>query len=359
MRMLCKRALRHLVLFLLLLIAPILVTQISGMEAMPTAGFYMPQQDDISERIAERLLDNGFVSCSDPEELQHQVLTGELDCGAVFPEDFTQRIGKEDLEGSIRFYASPSSYTPELFRNHVAVAVYKEYVPYILMNAFVDTEVTDEMVLDEYDKMYDEGFAFAFDMQTVSGVALPEDPNARPMAIGTVAILMSTVLFALCAETADRTFRVMLGRLGLRKSLLAVLIPEILLNALSAAAFCGAGLALAGFTELVLPAVVYAFLVSGVGLLLASVPGRAKQVYVLLPVLVICAVALCPIYTDLSLLIPAVKGIRWVLPAYWLWPVAERPWLWAAVALGMLVLSVPVILLQFSVIRKYSLKKAE
>ena len=49
---------------------------------------------------------------------------------------------------------------------------------------------------------------------------------------------------------------------------------------------CISEMALAGFTELVLPAVVYAFLVSGVGLLLASAPGNAKQVYVLLPVLV-------------------------------------------------------------------------
>lgn len=353
MRILRKRTLRHLAVFLLLLIAPAFAVGICGVEELTNAGFYMPETDPVSTRVAEYLLQNGFVSCQDSQRMYRQVLAGELDCAVVFPEGFAQMIAQGALEGSIVFYVSPSSYAPDLFRNHVAAAVYKEYVPYISAKAFEGTGITETAVLAMYEEMFAQGHVFSFDVLTVSGAAMPEDPQGRSMAMGAAAILLSTVLFALSAETVERTFYPMLGRLGLQKSLKTVLLPQILADALMAAVFGGAGLAVAGFGELFFPTCVYALLIATVGLTLTLALPKTKQMYILLPALVIGGVALCPIYIDLGLLLPAVRGIRWLLPAYWLWEVTQRPVLWLLPAAASCLLGYLVLLLRFGILQKH------
>lgn len=327
-----KRTLRRWPVFLLLLLAPVFAVQLSGAQETPPAGLYMPENDPVSARVAEHLLDNGFVLCDDPETMGERVRIGELDCGAVFPEGFADRVADGELEGCIRFYVSPTSYTPELYKSHVTAAVYREYAPYISAEAFSGTEVSEADVVAEYEAMFAGGHAFSFDVIVGDGMADPENIKARSLAMGAAAILMCTVVFAFCAEILEKSFRPMLGRLGLGRCVYSVLLPETLLNALWAALFGGAGLYLAGFPELVLPVFIYAALLTGVGTLFASLFKSAKLVYILLPIIVICSAALCPVYTDLALLVPAVENVRSLLPAYWLWLIPEDAWLWVLIA---------------------------
>jgi len=92
-----KRALRRLLIFLLLLVAPLLAVQVSTAETSPPAGFYLAEKTPSAERVREHLLKNGFVSLDDPEMLLEQVRQGTLDCGAIFPEDLTERITQGKL----------------------------------------------------------------------------------------------------------------------------------------------------------------------------------------------------------------------------------------------------------------------
>lgn len=353
MKIICKRILRRWTVFLLLLAAPVLAVQVSRSEEPPPAGFCMAQEDAITGRIAQHLLQNGFVEYADPTRIPELVRRGELDCGAVFPENFGKAVSEGDLSESIIFYASPSSYLPELYKSHITAAVFRECVPYISAEAFADTEVTQEAVLQAYQAMLDEGYAFSFDVVTAEGTAAPAQVKSRSVAMGAAAILLLTVLLALCAGTVENSFDTMLPRLGLRKAVTAVLLPEILMNALCAAVFCGVGFVLAGLPDMVLPTAVYCLLLCGVGLLLTAVFRTAGRIHVLLPVLVIGAAALCPIYVDLAPMIPAVAAVRPMIPAYWLWQIPDAPILWAVAAATVFAAGVLSVILRYRGSGKY------
>ena len=329
-----KRALRRLLIFLLLLAAPLVAVQVSTAETSPPAGFCLTEETESAERIREYLLKNGFVAVDDPAMLLEQVRRGDLDCGAIFPEDLTRRITQGDLKQSVEFYTSPSSFSPDLYKSHVAAILFREYVPYICASAFEETSVTRDEVLAEYETMFAQGYVFSFDVVTAGHVPEGQAFRNQSMALGATAILLLAVLFALAAETADRAVIQLLPRLGLWKSITRVLLPETAVNLAFAAIFAGGGLALVGLTEYWLPTAVYCMAVWGCGVVLYGVLWSAKRIYVLLPVLVIAAAALCPIYTDLSLLLPWLNRVRMVLPPYWLWRIPDALGLWTAISLA-------------------------
>ena len=348
-----KRALRRLLIFLLLLVAPLLAVQVSTAETSPPAGFYLAEKTPSAERVREHLLKNGFVSLDDPEMLLEQVRQGTLDCGAIFPEDLTERITQGKLKQSVKIYASPSSFSPDLYKSHVAAILFREYVPYICAAAFEETPVTREEVLAEYEAMFAQGYVFSFDVVTAGHVPEGQIFKNKSMALGATAILLLAVLFALVAETVDRTLTQLLPRLGLRKSITKILLPEMVVNLVFAAIFAGGGLALAGLTEYWLPTAIYCVSVWGCGLALYGILWSAKRIYVLLPVLVIAAAALCPIYTDLSILLPWLERVRLVLPAYWLWRIPDALGLWTAISLAVLFGGIGLIALRCRWLHKY------
>lgn len=348
-----RRSLRRWLVFLLLLAAPIGAVQLSKTETSPPAGLYMPENDPVSQRIAAHLTANGFIRYEKPDALAELVRTGELDCAAVFPKGLAQRITHGELKRCVIFYQAPASYTPELYQSHVAAALFREYVPYISSEAFADTPVPQEDVVAAYEAMFREGYAFSLEVQLAEEGRIPADWKARSLAMGAAAILQCVVLLALCGGTMEKAFRPLAGRLGLGRCVTAVVLPEVLVNALWAAAFTGLGLCLAGFPELLLPAVIHSVALSGIGLLLATALSGSKGLLLLLPILVVASAALCPVYTDLALLLPAVEPVRYLLPAYWLWLIPEKPVLWAVIALAAMAAGLGSMLLRYALLEKY------
>ena len=353
MRIFCKRAMKRLLIFALLLVAPVLAVQVSIGESPPPAGFYLVDESPTAERVREHLLKNGFVSIDDPETLLEQVRHGVLDCGAVFPGDFSARLSQGQLKGSVDFYRSPTSFSPDLYKSHIAAILFREYVPYICASAFAQTPVTQEEVLAEYEAMFDYGYVFSFDVVASGGDREGQTVKNKAMAIGASAILVFAVLFALAAETADRAVLQMLPRLGLWKSVTRVLLPETAVQLALATIFAGGGLTLAGLPECWLPVAVYCVAVWGCGIVLYSILWSAKRIYVLLPVLVIASAALCPIYTDLSILLPWLNRVRLVLPAYWLWCIPENLVLWTGACLTIFAGGIVLIALRSRWLLKY------
>ena len=352
MRILYKRAVRRLIIFILLLVAPVVALRISTAETPPLAGFYLPEDAESADRIRDHLQNNGFIEVHDPETLLEQVSLGKLDCGAIFPEDLSTRISRGQLQESVQFYKAPSSFSPDLYKNHIAAILFREYVPYICAEAFADTEVTQERVLSEYEDMFARGHVFSFDVVVFREKAEGQTGNHN-MAIGTAAILTFAALFALAAETVHRGLTQLLPRLGLWRSITRVLLPETVVNLLLAAVFAGGGLSLAGLTEYWLPTAVYCVGVWGCGLALYGILWSAKRIYVLLPVMVIAAVALCPIYTDLSVLLPWLERVRLAIPVYWLWCIPGALGLWTAISLAIFLGGIGLITLRCRWILKY------
>lgn len=305
-----------------------------------------------SERITAYLLQNGFVAAEDPETLQEQVQRGALDCGAVLPEDLTVQLQSGDPAGCVRWIQSPSSLLPELYRNHAAAAVFREAAPHLTAPLFEETGVPQEDVLQAYEAMFAKGHVFSFEILSAETGGTPADVRRENLITGAAAILLFLLVFAACGRLWEHSFRHMLGRIGFRKAMTAVLLPGLLVRLLLIAAAGAAGLLLARMPQL-LPALgIYVLLLAGLWLLLAALLPRVGQATVLLTVWILASAALCPIYADLSLLSPAVSAVRWLLPPYWLWctPLQLMPWCFAAWCAGLFLLYMCV-----SVVEKYRL----
>ena len=349
-------------LFAVLLVVCAVAIFLAGMTVevvhAPFAGVCDLSNGEQSRRITAYLLENGFVQCEDPDEMRAMVQRGELDCAVILPEDLVRRMETDGMEGCVQWIVSPSSFVPDLYKDHVASALFREYAPYLTARSFEGTVVTREELFQEYARMFAEGFVFSFEVSVAEKGCSPVDVKQRSMVMGTAAILLCAVLFAFGAELADASFRGILGRLGLKRVLAGVVLPGLFVGAsLVVCAGC-VGLLLAGMYELMPSLVIYGFLLAGAGLLLAAVLPGTRQMYILLAVLVICSAALCPIYTDLTLLSPALKAVRYLLPPYWLWLVEDSPLLWTVAAAFAWIGGVVTLGVRYGAIRKYSFSAA-
>lgn len=325
--------------------------------SVPPAGVVDLADSVQSRRMVAYLEEQGFVCGTDSGVMYEQVRQGELDCAAILPADFSRRLEQGQLEGCIRFISAPASYSPDLYKNHVAAAVFREYAPYLTAQMFEGTAVTQEKVLAQYEGMFADGYAFSFEVLTADGGAVPEDARTRSLTTGAAALLLFALILTAGADLMNASFRDTLGRLGWRNTLAAVVLPGVLLRALCDLLAGAVGLLLAGMPEL-LPALIgYTLLLTAVGLLLAAVLPDVRYLYILLPLLLIFSLALCPVFTDAALVMPALARVRLFLPTYWLWLAVERPLLWLVVGLAALPLSLGCLTVRYAGPGRYRIKR--
>lgn len=331
-----KRALRPLSLLLLILCAA--ATVLAGSAGVqvhaPLAGVVDLSGSTESAEIVAHLLERDFVRCGTPEEAEEMVRSGALNCAVILPEDLSQCIQTCTMDGRIQWIVSPTSFAPDLHKAHVTAALFHQCAPYLTATIFEGTDVTTEEVVQEYKGMFEDGYAFSFDVLTADEGQGPADLRKQSLSMGAASILLFAVMLSFCAELTDTSFRDMSGRLGLRKALTAIMLPGMLVRAVLAAAAGCLGLALARLSHLIPAMVIYVFLLTGVGLILSAVLSGIRQLYILLSVIVIASAALCPIITDLALLMPFLQTVRCFLPPYWLWLAADHPLLMAGAAVA-------------------------
>ena len=332
-----RRSLSRGAVWLLILLCPVVCFMASRLletEKTPTAGFYMNAEGKSAENIEAYLLKQNFVKYDEIDVLRELVREGELDCAVIFPEDLEVRLEKGDMEGCAVFIESPESFSPELFRSHAAAALFREYAPYISAKAFEGTELSREDVLAEYEKLFSEGYSFSFEVSSMEGQ--PPRLELRRSAIVKAAssLLICVLALCLCSDNYENSYKSMAMRLGRKKSLSAVLLPGALSCLLLAWVSGALSVLLAGMPELVLPVLIYSLLITALGLGLAGIMKKARYMYVLLALLVALTAALCPVYVDLSLFVPAIGTVRKILPCYWLWLAADSPLRWSAISIG-------------------------
>lgn len=350
-------------LLLLCALAVFLAASSGAAGTQPPAGVCDLDGSVESRRIVDSLTENGYLVFDSPEDMARLVEQGELDCCLVLPEGLSQRIRAGELDAALPFLSSPSSFAPGLYRSHAAAALFREYAPYITGAAFAGTAVTEEEVVDAYFAMFDEGYAFAFELVTADGAAIPADARSQALVMGAAAILLFAVLTASAAGLFSDGFQGILRRLGAGRAVRAVLLPSLAVRTLCAAAAVSLGLLAAFFAGrgsycllLIPPVLIYTVLLSGVGLLLSALLPGKRTLYVLIPVVLLSSLALCPIYTDVTLLLPALGTVRCILPTYWLWLIADRPLAWLPAAAAAVLFSRAATLLRLRLTGKLRLR---
>lgn len=275
--------------------------------------------------VKASLLNHGFVPYQTLEAMTDDISMGVLDCGAVLLPGIGQGIGQGDYAGFVQLFVAPDSFLTQAYQAHITAALYTASAPALISQAALDAGVPleSEAIQKEWDSMLDSGYRFRVEMVTTQGKA-PEAPD-YPQAIATAAGAL--LLFA---AAVPGTVRLTLeanrlqDRIGRKKALMGVLLPglvwQLLLCTLAAAPFLGrAGWAVPG----------YLLSLTALGLLLARMPLSLKP---LLPLVLLGALALMPIYFDLTSLYPELLPLRYLLPPCWLLVFQARPILCSGIA---------------------------
>lgn len=135
-----KRLLKRPVYLIILLLMPLSVFLLSRTQAESPSGIramlYVEGRDwnereDLLDKIIGRLLAEDatvrFTLAESEEELKRAVLKQEADCGYVFPEDFSERLRKDDWKRSVTFYCGEDTMIPMLVNELLYTSVFQVY----------------------------------------------------------------------------------------------------------------------------------------------------------------------------------------------------------------------------------------
>ena len=346
----CKRVVKNTSFLILLLvyIAAIFAASLEGAQGeYPQAGVCGGDNSAAHQRIIAHLTENGFILFDDEEEMLQQVENGRLDCAVVLPDDLSRRLAAGEMNGCARFVTSPLSLIPERYRSHVSAALFREYAPYITASALADAGITREEVLAEYEEMFAQGYAFSFEISTMDGAYHPEKKE-NTLVMGTVSLLLFALLLGNRAADEQTS---MLRRLGVKKMLLAVILPQELVYAGTAAVAGSVGLALAGELQWIMPQWIYALLLCALRILLtAFMEDRERKI--LVAVALLLSLALCPVFVDLTLFAPSLVVLRSLIAPYWFWIVLRAPFACLLGGCAALALSCAVLCARWSIVEK-------
>ncbi len=315
-------------------------------EALPPAAVCDLDGSTISATVRDALCAEGFVLCADEMTLREGVRDGIYDCGVILPEGMEAAVRAGELDALLPFVTAPASYVPELYRNHVTAAVFSAYAPYITASVLADTAISEEEVLAEYRSLMESGLLFSFSLSRGEDAVKPENARALTYTLGAASLLLFALLvYGSCGVlTHDGT--AFMRRIGVRKTMRFILIPALSARAVSAffvtapALVLGAVVHDAAFLfRLILPIGGYILLLTAVSTAMSVLFVDEKQIQTLSCFLLLLALVLAPIYTDITLTLPWTSVFRLFVPPCWLWYAADHPFVCAAIGIAALPLA--------------------
>lgn len=318
-------------LFLLLIAVAVFAASFYGSFAgLPPAGIYNAGSGYLSQRVVALLNERGFVEYNSTEEMQNALQQGEIDCAASLPADFDARFEAGETKGIISFISTASSFAPMIYQSHISAVLFSEYAPYITAASLAEYDIPQAEVLQKYEAMLADGYAFSFELLSAEGVS-PENVKSHNLMMGAAAILLFIAICILSVPLLQEAFSALSLRIGMRKSLLHIILPNLAVRALFSASAAAIGLVAAGvvqsdeFCFRLIPAVfVYCMLLMAAALLLAAICPQPRNLNILLTLLVLASLAFCPLFVDIAMLSPFLNALRFVLPCYWLWLAADH-----------------------------------
>ncbi|MBQ8250145.1 MAG: ABC transporter permease [Clostridia bacterium] len=322
---------------LLIIFAFALIASVSlgESESMPIAGVCDFDESVSSKNIVKHLSENGFELCTDEKELREKVSSGEYNCGVIIPKGFNELLMSDNIDKSVTFITSPSSFLLSIYSNHVMTAIFSEYAPIISANSITDTTITADEVIAEYRDMMADGapFTFAVEYVEADGESSPQAPDrSRTYSLAVASLLILVMLMYGVCDLVTKDIEACSHRIGMKNTLIHSVIPNmsvriigIMLATITAAFVSFLINKNTTLTELFLPIFLYSLAIATLALFAAAIFRSAARIQIFTFFLFILGLVLCPIYIDISLLLSTVKYIRLFTAPYWLWIFADNP----------------------------------
>ena len=299
-----------------------LVPALSKSESHPPAGFCDLDGSLATERISNYLIGMGFVQCNSPEELYNGISSGKLDCGFVFDDGFEDLLRTNSLDGAIPIITSPMSYSPAIWRNHVAAAVFTELAPVISESAVPDSIDIDGELTKEYRKIIDSGLLFTFEIETYGTEQTASELRSVSYIKGAAAILIFTLMMYAVCDALRSDARPLACRIGAWKTTVHLILPDLIVRVVGICLALGIGALLSGESVVVemLPAlVVFTLLSTAFAVFVGAIMLDDGMIRIFTFFMILGALVICPITFDATILFPWLMYVRLIFPPYWLW----------------------------------------
>lgn len=349
-----KRAVRSISFPILLIACTVIIAFAPALgreESLPPAGICDLDNTESSKRIINSLSDNGFVFYDDAELMREKIMMGELDCGMIIKKGFSDFLNRNELENSVIMITSPTSFSPQLYKNHLCAAVFSEVAPIITADAIgyemlTTYNITKDDIITEYRKELDSGILFSFDIEYISSSHsdyTDSRQEAYLMFFASV-LIFSAVMYSTCKLLNTDLFS--LGRrIGIKAIMTSWVIPNIAVHILgiilSVVLAVPLEVLFLGSTAVasLLPAMlIYILLITAFGVLVAAILWDSTKMRSLTFIMLLMSLVFCPAYIDISAFFEASNLIRLIVPPYWLWYAADIP-IVATVTLPLLLLA--------------------
>lgn len=303
---------------------------LSGEESIRAAAVCDLDGSEISSRVTATLREYGFEICGDEELMRERIASGQYDCGAVLPRGFGERLAKSDLEGAVDFIVTPTSYADDMYKNYITAAVYTEFAPYITYDALLETELTKGEVLRAYKDRLEAGLLFSFDIESTDGEVSVSAERPRTYTLAAVAFLVFAIMTYTVCDVLRGDVEYLSDRIGRGRVVLLSVIPTITVRILCVLAVYGLSAYIRGaaendpmLKELFFAVVGYTVSVTAFALLLAAVFRSSGRIEIFSFYVLVTSLVLCPVYMDLSALVPILGQVRFLVPPYWMWLFAD------------------------------------
>jgi len=324
-------------------------------EGMPLAGVCDLDKSEHSERVCDYLLQNEFEMCDDEALLREKISKGEYNCGFIIQAGFSERTEAVDLSEAVIMIDSPLSYQVDLYKNHVGAAVFDEVAPYMSSVYLEEIGISTERMLEQYRERSEKGANFSFVLETAKSVEIVDDEHSRTYVLGAASLLIFAFMMYAACDVLGGDIAVLSHRIGMKKTVLYTVVPDmsirvigvwlaVLLAAIASKLINGDDVLL----SLTVAMMVYAVIAAAFGIILAAVLANAGRIQIFTFFMLVMGLVLCPIYVDLSMeaSLGWLEAFRYILPPYWLWICADRPYM-IAIAVAVVPLSLGAIYLRF------------
>lgn len=304
-------------------------------EGRPRVGIVVQGTDETAQAAAKQLVRGSysveFYQTASAEELTKDIAAGKTQHGYVFTKEFTEKLDENRYNGSILLIGEQSGFLSAMTNEIVFSELFRVYGLNIALNyvekSDVFARVRPEAVSLVKNKYLAYGnskdtFYLDFEMLDAGGqtTALAQADNLFPIrgvlsVLVFIAGLYGGVWWKI--DCQDGVFLTLGRRFQLTSRILYILVPTVLFAV--SAEFTLALTHTAAFPYEILKMMGYVVLIVAFVLVLTIIIPDSKLMVSVIPVLAVASLILCPIFINVTTIMPVAKYLsRLLVPYYYL-----------------------------------------
>lgn len=293
--------------------------------------------EKVAERLSEREGAILFVFCDSEEEVQVQVASGKAQCGYVLSDNLMERLAQGRYTRSIKSYKSPSSSQHTICDEVLFAEIFSVYEEETFGEQVSDFFLVSmengendrggkirEEIKERADELFEEylynGSTFQFIYENYGQTPAEEITEAREKSgIIPVRGIMALMIYicGLCGtlealedEAAGRILRLKYRRLF---QILTICIPPIVMGFAALIVFAAEG-SLGDIGNELFKLLLYQIFIIFYGCILKRIWRKEERFLAAMPVFILSAAVVCPVFIDLSTFLPVFKVLEKLYP---------------------------------------------